>query len=194
MSRWWDNATNVHGYIDMVADSKGLLYLEDLQAALPAKSRLLELGMGPGKDLDILIGHYEMTGSDLSPHFLNLYQEKHPEADLVLLDAISLEMPESHSQIVYDGVISNKVLVHLNPDELRLSLKRQLQLIRPGGVLCHSLWAGEGNETFHGLYFHYWNSESLSDLIPEGCDLISLKPFKEEQDNDSLLLILRRED
>jgi len=43
---------------------------------LPAGATVLELGMGPGVDFDLLSQHYQVTGSDNSQVFLDRYREK----------------------------------------------------------------------------------------------------------------------
>ena len=73
--------------------------------------------MGPGKDLDMLAKHYQVTGSDLSGVFLDLYRKKHKDADLLLLDAVSLKTDRE-----WQGIYSNKVLHHLSKEELSESL------------------------------------------------------------------------
>lgn len=41
-----------------------------LNKYLPAGAMVLELGMGPGKDLNLLAQRYTVTGSDTSREFL----------------------------------------------------------------------------------------------------------------------------
>lgn len=57
-------------------DGKELIKI--LQKYLPANSTVLELGMGPGKDLNILRKNYTITGSDTSQIFLERYKKQNP--------------------------------------------------------------------------------------------------------------------
>ena len=187
---WWNDQTHVDSYLKMTSDYAAGGFLMNLYHLLPDGKSLLELGMGPGKDLEILAKRYRVTGSDVSELFLNLYREKHPDADLVLLDAVSPVFDDGNRR--FDAVFSNKVLVHLNPDELRQSLIRQAELLSQGGILYHSFWKGEGEESFDGLYFHYWTPDTLKAVIPPGTEFLALEEYREEEDGDSLLLILRK--
>ncbi len=83
-----------------------------LRRYLPEGSSVLELGMGPGKDLDLFRQSYRVTGSDISRVFLDRYRKDHPEADLLLLDATSMDTDRT-----FDCIYSNKVLHHLSRPE-----------------------------------------------------------------------------
>ncbi len=48
--------------------------LKVLKNYVEKDSKVLELGMGPGKDLDLLSNSYIATGSDSSKVFLELYR------------------------------------------------------------------------------------------------------------------------
>lgn len=189
VSDWWNNSKNVDSYIKMTTGYAGGDFLEHLYSVLPEGSSLLELGMGPGKDLEILARRYKVTGSDVSEVFLNLYHDRYPEADLLTLDAVYLHMGDTIRQ--FDAIFSNKVLVHLTPDELKSSMSRQVELLNPGGVLCHTFWTGEGEDDFDGLHFSYWTADSLKATYPPGTELILEKTYIEDEAGDSLLVILK---
>lgn len=53
-----------------------------LTQRLPSGASVLELGMGPGFDLDLLRKNYEVAGSDDSQFFLDGYRETCPYSDL----------------------------------------------------------------------------------------------------------------
>ena len=57
---------NVKEYISMCEGYDGEELINILRNNLAEGSTILELGMGPGKDLDILQKYYKMTGSDYS--------------------------------------------------------------------------------------------------------------------------------
>jgi 2-polyprenyl-3-methyl-5-hydroxy-6-metoxy-1,4-benzoquinol methylase len=59
------------------------------------------------------------------------------------MDASKLE-----TELAFDGIYSNKVLHHLNNEELKNSVKRQSEILNPKGIICHSFWKGEGSEIF----------------------------------------------
>ena len=61
---FFDSEKNARDYIKMTADYVPGEIIQVLRRFLPDGSTLLELGMGPGKDLDILGTYYKATGSD----------------------------------------------------------------------------------------------------------------------------------
>ena len=105
---FFDVEKNVEEDIKMCDGMDGRALIDILKTHLSEGSNLLEIGMGPGTDLDILRESYRVTGSDSSQVFLDLYRKKKPDASLLLLDAISL-----NTESKFDCIYSNKVLHHL---------------------------------------------------------------------------------
>ncbi|MCH9659234.1 class I SAM-dependent methyltransferase [archaeon] len=98
----------------------GAELIKILQKYLPKSSTVLEIGIGPGKDMDILKKSYTVTGSDNSQIFLDKYKEKYQNVDLLPLDAVTTKTDRK-----FDCIYSNKVLHHLTKKYLRESLQRQ---------------------------------------------------------------------
>jgi len=151
---YFKNKNNVSEYIKMAEGFDGKELIAVLKQHLPEGSSVLELGMGPGKDLDILSKTYQATGSDSSQVFLDLYKEKHPDADIMLLYAVSMETLK-----VFDCIYSNKVLVQLTTDELQQSFIKQKKVLKENGLLFHSFWYGDKQEEFNELFFQYYTAE-----------------------------------
>ena len=55
----------------MAEGYNGKALIDILKKFLPKGSTILELSMGPGKDLNLLKKYYTVTGSDISKIFLN---------------------------------------------------------------------------------------------------------------------------
>ena len=72
---YYDREENVQEYIQMADGYDGKALIDRLWRFLPDGSTVLEIGMGPGKDLDILREKYVVTGSDSSDVFLEFIQE-----------------------------------------------------------------------------------------------------------------------
>ena len=64
----------VADYIKMADGYDGKELIAELRPQLNPGAAVLELGMGPGKDLDLLAEHYTVTGSDFSDIFLDRYR------------------------------------------------------------------------------------------------------------------------
>jgi len=183
----FDDPKQVEEYIKMSQAYDGRDLIAKLKEYLPLGSTLLEVGMGPGKDLDILSQDYDATGSDRSKIFVNRYKKMHPESDVMTLDACFLKTSRT-----FQGIYSNKVLIHLSKDELKQSFQSQLNIIKKGGVAFHTFWAGDKEESFDGLRFIYYTIKTLTPLIPSEFSLIDHYYYKEDSDNDSLAIILKR--
>ena len=184
---YFDSEENVNAYIAMADGYDGADLIALLRRYLPEGSSVLELGMGPGKDLDLLRQSYRVTGSDISRVFLDRYKKDHPEADLLLLDATSLDTDRT-----FDCIYSNKVLHHLSKEALETSLRRQKAVLNDAGMLLHSFWYGTGDEEHHGLRFTYYTEPDLRAAVCDGFDIVALEPYKEMNDGDSLYILLRK--
>ena len=103
----------------MTQDYSGEELIQKLKNILAPGSSVFELGMGSGKDLDILSETYVTTGTDISQIFINIYKEKHPNSDVFVLDAVSLQIERK-----FDCIYSNKTLQHLRKAEFKQSLKK----------------------------------------------------------------------
>ena len=154
---YFDNEANVDAYMAMADGYDGAELIALLGRYLPEGSSVLELGMGPGKDLDLLRQSYRVTGSDTSHVFLDRYKKDHPEADLLLLDATRMDTDRT-----FDCIYSNKVLHHLSRADLETSLLKQKEALNDAGLLLHSFWYGSGEEEHHGLQFTYYTEANLA--------------------------------
>jgi ubiquinone/menaquinone biosynthesis C-methylase UbiE len=121
---FYDDEKTANQYITMAEGYDGLELVEALRIHLPDGGSVLEIGMGPGVDLQMLKKHYQVTGSDNSQFFLDRYRKSDPDADLLCLDAVELDTDR-----IFDGIYSNKVLHHFTDDELTKSLQRQRAIL-----------------------------------------------------------------
>ena len=186
--RYYDDAENVKEYVEMAEGFDGRALIEILRQYLPDGAAVLELGMGPGKDLDILNEHYTATGSDSSQAFLDRYREANPNADLVLLDAVSMDVDRT-----FDAIYSNKVLIHLTEQELEESLRKQAAVLNDQGIALHSLWYGDKeDETFSGLLFVYHTETSFRKLVGSEFKILESARYTEMETDDSMYVVLRK--
>ena len=185
---YYDDESNVRSYEAMAEGYDGRALIERLHGYLAPGSAVLEIGMGPGKDLDILRRTYAAVGSDSSTVFVDRYRARVPEADVRVLDAVTLDTDGP-----FDAIYSNKVLQHLTPDDVRRSLTRQREIVAKGGVLMHALWYGEGEETHHGLRFVQYTEARFAALVPRGLSVVESVRYEEMAEGDSLVVVLRAE-
>jgi cyclopropane fatty-acyl-phospholipid synthase-like methyltransferase len=184
---YYDDPRNVQTYIKIVEGYDGKDLVSALLKYLPDGSTVLELGMGPGVDLDLLSQHYQATGSDTSRVFLDRYRENHQEVDLIILDAETIQTTRK-----FAGIYSNKVLHHLSPEQLASSFHRQHAILQPPGIALHSFWLGDREEFVLGLRFRYYPEEYLHDLVEPDFAILESTRYAEFETDDSLLLILKK--
>ena len=184
---FFDTEKGVDEYIKMADGYDGAKLIKILQEYLPNKSTILELGMGPGKDLDILKKTFTITGSDNSQVFLDRYKKNNPEADLLKLDAITLD-----TERTFDGIYSNKVLHHLPRKDLKKSFQRQVEIINPNGIIFHSFWKGDKDEKYDGMLFARYQIEGLKEIIGESFDILEMNAYTEIEKEDSIYVVLSK--
>lgn len=184
---YYDDENNVEQYIQMADGYDGRLLIDILRRHVPDGSSVLELGMGPGKDLLLLDQHYTVTGSDHSTVFVDRFRQDHPDSDLMQLDAVTMDTDRQ-----FDAIYSNKVLYHLTRDQLTDSFRQQLRVLNPGGVALHSFWYGESDESMHGLHFAYYTETTLRDTIGDKYEIIEIERYTEMEPDDSLYVVVKR--
>ncbi len=158
--KFFDNEKNVKEYIEACEGKDGGFLIEILKKYLEPNSTVLEIGIGAGKDFEILSETFKTTGSDNSQLFLDIYKQKNPDTDLILLDAATLETDRK-----FDCIYSNKVLHHLSKQDFKKSLKLQKELLNNNGILFHTFWLGEKEAKYQDLNFIQYNN--TSDRIKE---------------------------
>jgi len=184
---YYKSKESVQEYIELAKDVNGRKLIEKLKKVLPSNSAILEIGSGPGTDWKILKESYKVTGSDNSTEFLNYLISNNPEGEFLELDARTLKIDKK-----FEGIYSNKVMHHLNDNELIDSVKKQYEILTSKGIICHSFWKGEGSEIFKGLFVNYHSEADLRKIYQKHFEILSIENYKEFDDNDSLLLIGRK--
>jgi len=182
----YDTIDGVRAYTKMAQGFDGRTHIERMGQLLKPGSSVLELGMGPGVDLDMLAETYTVVGSDLSQAFLDRYRRLRPGIELERLDAVTI-----NTSRCFDAIYSNKVLQHLTREELRLSLIRQSEILQPGGLILHGLWAGTTSNDHEGLHDTRYVPESLASLVPNTLKITECVFYTEMERDDSLRVILR---
>jgi len=186
-ANYYEDEKVVNEYIKMADGFDGRELIKKLKCFLPDDKSILEIGAGPGTDLEILSKSYEVTGSDYSKAFLNVLKAKLPNIDLLELNAIHLE---THRK--FDGIYSNKVLHCLTDEELQLSIINQNRILSSKGIICHSFWKGTANEVHKGVLCNYHTTNEIEKLVSEYFDILLLECYAEMEENDSILVIGKR--
>lgn len=184
---YYKTKESVDEYIRLAEGFDGKALIKQLLEHVQGHTTVLELGSGPGKDWQILQETFQVTGSDSSPEFVKRLKAQYLAGDFVELDASKLLIDKK-----FDIIFSNKVMHHLNDDEMAHSFQKQFELLNDQGIICHSFWKGQGTEVFKGLYVNYVLKNDLETLMKRWFEPLVLQEYAEFEDNDSLLLIARK--
>ena len=133
---------------------------------LSGPRRVLDLGCGPGRDLDYLgaMG-CRVIGLDLSTGMLAQARRRLPTAPLLCADLRRLPLADA----CLDGVWASASLLHLPRAEMPAALGGIARCLRPAGVLYLSLKSGQG-EAWVGddelrLLFTYYQPAQVESLL-----------------------------
>ena len=186
---FYQKRENVDRYREMVKDYDPTPIISMVRDVLPEGSTLLELGMGTGADLLALSKHYQVTGSDCSPIFLEDFRKDHPEVSTFQLDAADFSLDRK-----FDCIYSNKVLHHLSVADFQRSLKVQSEHLQPNGIVFMTLWYGEGEEWYEdNMRAQYYREADIERQIPDDLIVQKMIRYMEMEEDDSLLVVLRKE-
>ena len=185
---FYNDPVKVDEYESMCDEYDGSELYRVLEKHLTDHSTLLELGSGPGNDIDHLKKTYTVSGSDLSDEFIIRCKKKHSDIDFLKLDAVSIKTDK-----LFDCVFSNKVLHHLTLDELKKSFKRQQEVIVKNGLFAHTFWLGDKEFTLQGILFIFHSREHLLKLVSEYFTILELYDYKEFDEGDSILILAKND-
>ena len=174
-------------YSIMLLFFKNTFVVDTFIEKVDQSKEVLEIGSGTGKDYETLSKHYNITGSDYSDAFLKILRKKFKGQQFYKINALTMES-EKH----YDVIYSNKVLQHLTPEQLEKSLLAQYEILNKEGLLFHAIWKGNPNEgKYEGLPDVQYQPEDI-DKIKGRFVIEECIEYKEMNDNDSFIVILRK--
>lgn len=184
---YYDDPKNAEDYIEMAKGYDGAALIALLEPQLAKGAFVLELGMGPGVDLDILAKRYKVTGSDYSAYFIERYQEQHPDADVIELDAAKINTVRT-----FDCIYSNKVLHQFSDAELDFSFAKQAAALNDAGLILHSFWLGDEVMDIHGMTFYYRSIKDVTDRLAAHFELIDAQAYEEMEKGDSFWVMAKK--
>jgi SAM-dependent methyltransferase len=149
-------AANAATYVQHGDDQPGERLLAFI-GALPAGSRVLELGAGSGRDAAHMLAHgLVIDPTDASPDLA-------AEAEKRLGQTVrQMRFDELEAVATYDAVWASASLLHAPASELTDDLRRIHRALRQGGLFVASFKAGsgEGRDSF-GRYYNYPDDKTL---------------------------------
>lgn len=184
---YYKTKESVAEYVSMCKDDEPTPIIPKFLTFINTQDKILELGSGAGIDWELLHQTHTIIGSDYSEKFIHYLQVKFPTGDFLVLDAISLETTQ-----IFNAIYSNKVLHYLSNEDLTQSIKNQVGILEPKGLICHTFWKGEGCDNFKGLFVQYHNKTYLKEIFSPYFEILVLENYTEYDDEDSILLIARK--
>ena len=124
-------------------NSPALDWLRDLDARLPDRANVLELGCGRGvPGTRELARRHRVTGVDISAVQIELARHHVPEASFVHADATELDIAAGS----LDAVVALYVFGHIPVDEQRELIGRIALWLDEGGLFLATFGAGDAGE------------------------------------------------
>jgi SAM-dependent methyltransferase len=147
--------------------------VDELVAALPAGSRVLEIGSGAGRDAAALeAGGLSVRRTDITPGFVELLRADGFDADV--LDPLTDDLADpARPEQPYDAVWASASLLHVARADLPVVLRRLADATRAEGLLQMSVKEGDGDGwSTHGSIptprrFVYWREQPLREVLAE---------------------------
>ena len=159
--------------------SPAMAWLRDLDARLPERSNILELGCGRGvPGTRQLARRHRVTGVDISAVQVELARHHVPEASFLVADALELEIAEGS----LDAVVALHFFGHVPMDEQRVLIGRIAVWLREGGLFLATLGAGDAGEDVDvdwlgtPMFFASLGGDSYLPLLRD----CGLEPVREE--------------
>lgn len=184
---YYKKTKNVDQYLKSSIGFDGKFLIKKMEKYLSPKSTILELGMGEGKDSEILNLNYNVTATDNSPVFIDNLKSKKPNFEVLQLDAISIKTEKT-----FDSIYSNKVLIHLTRQECKTSVQRQHSILNNNGIVLHSFWYGDNEEEYGELMSVNYNESLLAELFLNHWEILELEKYREMEENDSIYVVCKK--
>ncbi|GAA0770563.1 class I SAM-dependent methyltransferase [Roseibium denhamense] len=185
---YYHDKENAAAYAEMCVGYDAAVQLGVLFNVLPDGAEVLELGSGPGNDMHLLASHYQVTGSDYSPAFVDMLTARFPDRTVMSLDAVTIAADGP-----FDAIYSNKVLHHLSDEQLAASFSRQADLLPSGGLVFHLVWCRlEAPEDDTELIFKARDEAALKQAMGSAFEILETHSFGEFDEGDSLAILAKK--
>jgi SAM-dependent methyltransferase len=135
---------------------------ERFNSLLAANSDVLDIGCGPGRDLDFFAscGH-GVVGIELNSSFYDMCSSKHTVVNGDIRELTSFFSPQT-----FDGIWAQASFVHLSTDEVEAVIVDCFTLLRPGGLFYASVPSsgdtGWRDETDGRRWYTVWPDDSIT--------------------------------
>lgn len=123
---------------------------------LPKKSKILDAGCGPGRDLlAFKEKRYEVLGFDAAENMVKYVQEK------LKIPAIQGFFQEMEFLEEFDGIWASASLVHVPVQSIGMVIEKFRKALKPKGILAFSFKEGTGTLQEGDRTFTYMDKDTL---------------------------------
>lgn len=175
---------------EFFADTSDLPVIDKLLGRLPARSRALDIGCGPGQFSQYLMkyGHI-VEGIDTSDEMLEIARQKVPNGSFRKMDMRNLQYPDK----TFDTALVAYSLIHIPTPELPSVIREIKRVLKDGGLALFVVQQGEADQVLdeplaegEKIFVNFFSEERLnSSLVDAGFNLI--ETGKIEQTNEDVL-------
>lgn len=145
---FYDSVWQRYAHLDAVSPAafhRRRVIVELATRSAASATDVLDAGCGQGElliELETALPRAKISGADLSPQSLSDARQRHPDAELFVLDLAAPDFEQAHAERLgrYDLIVSSEVIEHIPRDGL--AVDRLFRLIRPGGHLIVSVPGG----------------------------------------------------
>ena len=183
---YWLKKENVKKYEELIGAEKNIFCIKIIEQYLEKHKKILELGAGVGNDSLFLKEKYDVIASDYSDYFLEILAKKK-------IKNIKINIENFQFNKMIDCVYANKVFHYLNEYQINNLLNLIHDNLNENGIILFTLWSGENNieKNADGITYYY-NLDKVKSFIPNKYKIIILKYFMEFEQNDSIIILLKK--
>jgi len=150
-------------------DRADLPVIDKLVGLVPAGSRVLDVGCGPGQFSQYLMGHGLVAeGIDTSDEMLTIAREKVPNGSFSKMDMRRLQYADKS----FEAVLLAYSLIHIPTPEIPNVLKELKRVLKPGGLVLIIAQKGAADQVLdeplaegEKIFVNFFSKERLNQLL-----------------------------
>lgn len=155
-------------YFDDIVD---VPYIDKFLVKLPKKSKILDVGSGPGQFAKHMIEKgFEVIGIDFSKEMVAIAKEKVPGVDFRHMDMRQLDFPDKS----FDGVLSAYSLIHIPSEQVLATLKSFHRILKTGGYIEIVVQKGHADKIIdepfmpsEKMFFNFFTEKRISKFLED---------------------------
>lgn len=167
ISEWWNH--------EIARINPGIDYVKRGMEFIAQNSKVLDIGCGSGRLIELFKKNHQVTGIDLSIEMIKMAKTKHPAVEFICGDFL-----EWNTQETFDYIIAWDSVFHAAHDLQRAVTVKMCDLLSEGGILLFTAGGvdGEISGNMKEVKFEYASldyKEYLNILEERNCKVILLE-------------------